>query len=126
MTPSFLRSVRDPNLIATWRHALDLLRDSDRWIVIGYQFPDEDVAIRALFTRAYSSGIKVSVVQLDEKALPNYECFFPPNQFEYYTGGLELLLECVRWESLPRRPSSDLMPCRPGRLCPTVGGQRDK
>jgi hypothetical protein len=98
VSPSFLREVRDPNLIATWRNALDLLRDCDHWVIIGYGFPDEDVAIGALFTRAFSSRKsppQVSVVQWDEKALPQYESFFARERFQYYTGGLEALLECA-------------------------------
>jgi hypothetical protein len=95
VSPSFLRSVRDPNLIATWRNALDLLRESDHWLVIGYSFPDEDVAIRAMFTRAYAVGTRISVVQFDEKSLPNYQSFFPVDRFEYHTGGLQLLLDCI-------------------------------
>jgi NAD-dependent SIR2 family protein deacetylase len=99
VSPSFLRSVRDPNLIAIWRNALDLLRESDQWLIVGYGFPDEDVAIRALFTRAFSSRKKppqVSVVQLGAGALPNYQSFFPSDNFQYYTGGLQMLLECLR------------------------------
>jgi hypothetical protein len=99
VSPSFLRSVRDPNLIAIWRNALDLMRESDQWLIIGYGFPDEDVAIRALFTRAFSSRSdrpRVSVVQLDQQALPNYASFFPDDKFQYYSGGLQLLLECTQ------------------------------
>jgi hypothetical protein len=96
VSPSFLRAVHDPNLIAVWRNALDLLREARQWLIIGYGFPDEDVAIRALFTRALSartSSLRVAVVQMDDYALPNYQSFFPRNRFEYFTGGLELLLE---------------------------------
>jgi hypothetical protein len=75
------------------------MRESDQWLIIGYGFPDEDVAIRALFTRAFSSRSdrpRVSVVQLDQQALPNYASFFPDDKFQYYSGGLQLLLECTQ------------------------------
>jgi hypothetical protein len=90
VSPSFLRSVRDPNLLATWRNALDLMRESEHWLIIGYGFADEEVAIRALITRALSSREKpprVSVAKSSQKALPNYESFFPNDKFQYYTGG---------------------------------------
>ncbi len=96
VSPSFVRELRDPNLVSVWKSALDLLRQSDHWIIIGYGFPDEDVAVRALFTRAFGSRPKptrVSVVQFDDGPRVNYESFFPEGTLEYYVGGLELLLE---------------------------------
>lgn len=101
VSPSFVRSMSDPNLIAVWRNALDLLRGADHWLIIGYGFPDEDLGIRALFTRAFAARDlddrpMVSVVQPDDCARRNYEAFFPENRLDYYTGGLELLLECSR------------------------------
>lgn len=55
LSPSFVREIREPNLVAVWKNALDFLRGSDHWIIIGYSFPDEDVGIRALFTRAFGA-----------------------------------------------------------------------
>lgn len=116
VSPSFVREMREPNLIATWKSALDFLKDADRWIIIGYSFPDEDVGLRALFTRAFGAKntrpssqqrkrrltkkqpTKISVIQLDEKAKLNYLSFFPQGSVQYLTGGLGLLLE--RWQRL--------------------------
>jgi hypothetical protein len=107
VSPSFVREMREPNLIAVWKNALDLLRKSDHWVIIGYSFPDEDVGIRALFTRAFGSRERppqIWVVQRDEGALLNYQSFFPETSLHYLTGGLELLLR--RWsEKPPQSPS---------------------
>lgn len=114
VSPSFVREMREPNLIATWKSALDFLKNADRWIIIGYSFPDEDVGLRALFTRAFGAKnnraknprrkrrrekkqqTKISVIQLDEKAKLNYLSFFPQGSVQYLTGGLGLLLD--RWK----------------------------
>jgi hypothetical protein len=108
VSPSFVREMREPNLIAVWKSALDFLREADRWIIIGYSFPDEDVGIRALFTRAFgskkSSHPQVTVVQRDENARVNYESFFQEDSLRYLTGGLDLLLE--RWKTLSEGFSS--------------------
>jgi len=101
VSPSFVRELREPNVVAIWKSALDFLREAEHWVIIGYSFPDEDVAIRALFTRAFGSRYerpRVSVVQLDEKARVNYASFFPADSLRYVTGGMELLLK--RWETL--------------------------
>lgn len=98
VSPSFVRTMRDPSLFAVWKNALDLLRASDHWVIIGYGFPDEDVGVRALFTRAFGSQNhrrRVSVIQFDDSAKQNYESFFPTSALGYYTGGLEALLEVV-------------------------------
>lgn len=97
VSPSFVREMRAPNLAAVWKSSLDFLREADHWLIIGYSFPDEDVGIRALMTRAYGAQKKappkVSVVQLDDKARENYASFFPPDNMNYYTGGLGMLLD---------------------------------
>jgi NAD-dependent SIR2 family protein deacetylase len=106
VSPSFVREMREPNLIAIWKSALDFLRDAEHWVIVGYSFPDEDVAIRALFTRAFGSRNpqpKITVIQLDDSARINYESFFPAHSVQYLTGGLGLLLR--RWQATKRRPS---------------------
>ena len=98
VSPSFVREMRDPNLAAVWKSALDLLREADHWLIVGYSFPDEDVGIRALFTRAFGSrrGTPlISVVQGDERARVNYECFFPAGSVSYLATGLESVLKHV-------------------------------
>lgn len=102
VSPSFVRQFREPNPIAIWKNALDYLRQSDRWIIIGYSFPDEDVGVRALFTRALGSKRrppKITVIQLDESSKLNYESFFPPASLQFLTGGLALLLARMSFES---------------------------
>jgi hypothetical protein len=103
VSPSFVREMREPNLVSVWKRTLEFLRESDHWIVIGYSFPDEDVGIRALFTRAFNSSSRrpvITVVQLSEEARLNYESFFPSGSVRYVTGGLNLLLQ--RWSALSR------------------------
>jgi hypothetical protein len=53
VTPSMVRDVRDPNLLAIWQSALEFLRTAERWTIIGYSMPPEDVAIQSLLLRAY-------------------------------------------------------------------------
>lgn len=99
ISPSFIREMREPNLVAIWKSTLDFLREADHWIIIGYSFPDEDVGIRALFTRAFGSKKrrpKITVVQLNDDARVNYESFFPEGSVQYLTGGLSVLLD--RWQ----------------------------
>jgi NAD-dependent SIR2 family protein deacetylase len=107
ISPSFVREMREPNLIAVWKHALERLRAARHWVIIGYSFPDEDVGIRALFARASSARDpkpRITVVQRDEKARVNYESFFEQGTVNYLTGGMDLLLD--RWKA------------RTARLCP--------
>jgi NAD-dependent SIR2 family protein deacetylase len=107
VSPSFIREMREPNLVAIWKSTLDFLREADHWIIIGYSFPDEDVGIRALFTRAFGSKSrrpKISVVQLNDDARVNYESFFPDGSVQYLTGGLSVLLD--RWEASGGRKQS--------------------
>jgi NAD-dependent SIR2 family protein deacetylase len=104
VSPSFIREMREPNLVAVWKSTLDFLREADHWIIIGYSFPDEDVGIRALFTRAFGSKSrrpKITVVQLNDDARVNYESFFPDGSVQYLTGGLGVLLD--RWQKKFKR-----------------------
>jgi NAD-dependent SIR2 family protein deacetylase len=80
VAPSFVRDVRDPILLEVWRSALEALREADRWIIVGYSLPPEDVAIRSLFLRAHhareedsgTSAPKVVVVQKQERKEPEH------------------------------------------------------
>ncbi len=97
VSPSFVREVRAPNLISVWQQALNWLRKADDWIVIGYSFPDEDLNIRSLFTRALASRKTlpyVTAIQLgkNDQIRMRYEAFFPPGQITFLTGGLEVFL----------------------------------
>jgi hypothetical protein len=52
VTPACVRDKRDVHLAGIWRNALDLLASADRWLVVGYSLPAEDIAIRALLLKA--------------------------------------------------------------------------
>jgi hypothetical protein len=92
VSPSYVREMREPNLLSIWKSALDELRAADEWLIVGYSFPDEDLAVRALFTRAYGSREHrphITVVQRDEAAFSRYDAFFAPEALTYCVGGLE-------------------------------------
>lgn len=98
VSPSFVREMRAPNLISVWQAALNWLRNADEWIIIGYSFPDEDLNIRSLFTRALASRRArpcVTAIQLgaNQQIRMRYEAFFPPGQMTFLDGGLKVFLE---------------------------------
>jgi NAD-dependent SIR2 family protein deacetylase len=98
VSPSFVREMREPNLLSVWKGALDALRRADHWLIIGYSFPDEDLAVRALFTRAYGSRNQrrpplITVVQKNRQAFNRYDAFFnASSELKYCTGGLQTFL----------------------------------
>ena len=101
VSPSFIRDVQSPNLISVWQRALNWLRQAEDWIVIGYSFPDEDLNIRSLFTRAMASMDSppyMTVIQFgsNEQTRIRYETFFPKEQLKFLTGGLEAFLHANR------------------------------
>ena len=93
IAPSLVRDIRDVSLLESWKSALEYLRTATEWIIIGYSFPPEDIAIRSLFLRAYNGRDtpppSVRVIQKDENraALARYQLFFPNCIYE--TNGLE-------------------------------------
>jgi len=98
VSPSFVREMRAPNLISVWQQALKWLRQADDWIVIGYSFPDEDLNIRSLFTRALASRRRapyVTAIQLgvNEQTRTRYEAFFPKDRITFLDGGLKTFLD---------------------------------
>jgi hypothetical protein len=100
VSPSFVREMRAPNLISVWQRALNWLRKADDWIIIGYSFPDEDLNIRSLFTRALASRRArphVTAIQLgsNEQTRMRYEAFFPSDHLTFLNGGLEVFLNNV-------------------------------
>lgn len=101
VSPSFVREMRAPNLITVWQQALDWLRQASDWIIIGYSFPDEDLNIRSLFTRALASGKKppphVTAIQLggEQQIRTRYEVFFPQDRLTFLEGGLNMFLDNV-------------------------------
>ncbi|MDX6614351.1 MAG: hypothetical protein QOD75_3537 [Blastocatellia bacterium] len=101
VSPSFVREMRAPNLISIWQQALSWLRTAEDWIVVGYSFPDEDLNIRSLFTRALASRREgppnVTAIQFggDEQTRMRYEAFFPNGKLTFLTGGLDAFLQSV-------------------------------
>lgn len=96
VSPSFVREMREPNLLSTWKGALDALRRASHWVVIGYSFPDEDLAVRAMFTRAYGSRVDrphITVIQRDDSAFPRYDAFFDSDGLTYCVGELAAFIE---------------------------------
>jgi hypothetical protein len=96
VTPSYVRDARDVNLTGIWRNALDLLADADRWILIGYSLPPEDLAIRSLLIKAYRIRMeartrkppRIWVVQRDTKSRAQYKLLFP-NAQPFHARGIE-------------------------------------
>lgn len=96
IAPSLVRDIRDVNLLEVWRTSLELLRTAVEWVIIGYSFPPEDIAIRLLFLRAFNGRNirpRIRVVQHgdDNATRARYKLFFP--QCEYETDGLDGFLE---------------------------------
>ncbi len=92
VAPSMVRDIRDINLLETWKHALELLRTADEWIIIGYSMPSEDIAIRSLFIRARQgrkTEPQIRVVQKgnDPAMRARYRVYFP--ECEFHADGLE-------------------------------------
>jgi hypothetical protein len=96
VAPSLVRDIKNVNLLEVWKAALELLRISTEWIIVGYSFPAEDMAIRALFIRAFhgrSSPPKIRIVQNrhDDAIYCRYQLLF--RDFEYETGGFEQFID---------------------------------
>jgi hypothetical protein len=95
VTPSFLRTVHDPNLYQIWHDALEALRRARQWFIIGYSLPQEDLAIRSLLLRAYhgraNKKLEIHVFVADERSRPSYELQFPDCM--YHTTMLEGFLK---------------------------------
>ena len=109
VAPSTVRDIRDSNLLEVWRHSLEFLRLADEWIIVGYSFPPEDLAVRSMFTRAYNARSRkpsVTVIQkgTDLRTLKRYRVMFP--DCRYSTDGVEWFADALpdyhdKVESLP-------------------------
>ncbi len=75
VSPSLVRDLRDSNLLEIWRHSLEALQQADEWVFVGYSFPEEDYAIRAMLLRAYHGRIgknkKPPLVKVIARPLPD-------------------------------------------------------
>ncbi|MFH1716880.1 MAG: SIR2 family protein [Planctomycetota bacterium] len=93
IAPSIVRDIRDINVLMIWQNALEALRSSDEWMIVGYSFPIEDLAIRSMFVRAYNGREKkpkITVVQKGDESKQRYSLLF--REFDYYDQGLEAYL----------------------------------
>lgn len=101
VTPSLIRSYQDPQLLGIWQAALETLRTADRWVIVGYSLPTEDVAMRSLFLRAWDGHVsarkpEIVVVQRENIATERiYRAFFPASRLTYHREGLEAFLPAV-------------------------------
>lgn len=80
VAPSFVRDTRESNLLSVWRSALEWMRTADRWVIVGYSLPPEDLAIRSMLLRAYAGRKKkpkIDVVQYGRADEPRYRLLFP-------------------------------------------------
>ncbi len=98
IAPSLVRDIRDVNLLEIWKNTLELLRTATEWVIIGYSFPSEDIAIRSLFLRAYNGHEERPLIRViqkgeDKTVSSRYKLFFPNCIYE--TGGLEQFLSNV-------------------------------
>lgn len=95
VTPSYVRDVRDANLLSIWNAAVEDLRRANEWILIGYSLPSEDIAIRSLLLRAFHTrtkprSLRIRVVQFEPEACPEsptpvrqrYLALFPSNHLK--------------------------------------------
>jgi len=91
--PSLLQETHDPHLVGVSRRAFEWLRSAERWIIIGYSLPPEDLAVRSLLLRAHAAAPRrpeVIVVQRGHAVRARFQLMFPA--CTYLTGGLEAFL----------------------------------
>jgi hypothetical protein len=95
VAPSMVRDIRDSSLLAIWHEAQAALRSAQRWIIIGYSMPPEDVVIRSMFVRALGGRKRrpdvVLVQRGDSREVVNRYRLFVPD-LKLVTGGLEGLM----------------------------------
>jgi len=129
VTPSFIRDIRDVALLTIWNSAIEALRLADEWIIIGYSFPAEDIAVRSLFLRAFQGragggrpAVRVILRSKSPETMARYQLFFPKAEFDDrgMTGFIDEL--CPQTKSAPpssktRQAGSD-EPIWPGRRSP--------
>lgn len=94
VAPSFVRRYRDRNILSIWRSAQEALRLADRWVMVGYSIPAEDIGLRSLFLRTMLSRDEVpriQVVNRGDAALLRYRQLFPT--CDYTSDGLRSFLD---------------------------------
>jgi NAD-dependent SIR2 family protein deacetylase len=91
VSPSFVRRMDDLNLLNIWNHSHTLLSNASHWIIMGYSLPEEDISIRALFTRAMhcrKTPLRVTVVQHGKDSFDKYNSMFGSHSLHFVSGGL--------------------------------------
>jgi hypothetical protein len=97
VSPPYVRDVRTADLLYLWKNALEYLRIAERWVLVGYSLPPEDLAIRSMLMRAYrarnGSLPKVEVVHYSEDPAlkARYLSIFPNATVQ--SGGLKAFLD---------------------------------
>ena len=90
VAPSLERVIHDNNIPYLWNNALEQMRTSEEWIIMGYSFPPEDINIKSLFVRAFrgrKTKPKITIVPQGESAQPRYTSIF--GKINYNPSGLE-------------------------------------
>jgi hypothetical protein len=89
VSPSVLRLHPEPQFRQISIAALHTLMNSDRWFIVGFSLPTEDVALRSIFLRAAAGpgSPEIRVYQDSEEARPRYEALF--SCCTYHTSGFE-------------------------------------
>ncbi|HEY3940710.1 MAG TPA: hypothetical protein VGL97_25005 [Bryobacteraceae bacterium] len=95
VAPSFVRDIREPNILTVWRSALEALRTTSRWYFLGYSLPPEDIAIRSIILRAYharkpGNRPEAVIVQGSGNTKQRFEMMFGNMQF--HSDGIEAFL----------------------------------
>jgi len=93
VAPSFVRDIRDSNLLQIWKSAMEAIRTADKLIMIGYSLPSDDLGIKSILMRGLNGrtskqSLIVDVIQHGEKAKPNYKNLFGKS-INYFHNGLE-------------------------------------
>jgi hypothetical protein len=95
-----VRQTHDAHLLGIYNAAIETLRTADHWVIIGYSLPAEDVAIRAMFLRAWdgcSRKPRVTVVQGSKESTElTYRAFFPKSALDYHRDKLDGFLNTLQ------------------------------
>jgi len=94
VSPSYVRDIRDANLLQIWKGALEAIRTADRLIFIGYSLPAEDFAIKSILMRGLNgrrrnNRLKVEVIQCGSNSKAAYENIFANGELTFFCKGLD-------------------------------------
>ncbi|HEX6224041.1 MAG TPA: hypothetical protein VFZ52_06505 [Chryseolinea sp.] len=97
VSPSLEREIVDPNLGYIWNAALESLRTSGKWVIIGYSMPPEDLNIRSIVTRALNSHDQtpdITVVQWKNDSEARFRNML--GNLKFISGGMKAYITSVR------------------------------